>query len=523
MKSLKDCEYTAFISYAHADDTASIDWVSHFCRELHRVLPAVARIPRLPPLHQSGLNGPVAGVLGDELKANLAASFAMVIVVGEHYVHSEWCLRELAYFRELFGEQGFRQRLFIVAMSEPAALELAKKPEWRTLMPEGDQLWLGFFKDEDRRYPIEVYAGDRMIAVSPRFTVPFRRLLEEFAQRLKADATQAHRAPAVATGPTPIAPAPTAPAPATKPPPAAGAPRRPVLLGWAAPGSAATAAAAARALGGRGLPVRTLGAEVLANDFADFADASALVLLVDEQPLMAAAAVAGGHLQMQREAWLRKGGDAAGLHLLDTRSAAAASSASDWAAAQNLPLLPLPALLERLAPSGPPPAVSPAQGQPVRIYIESNRHERTLWRALGEQVQAKWQQICAELAPGRMPPLVLRPRGLPVDDLDAYPQLDDADGVVLLWGKKTSDALVAQINKVEAKLPGGADTAPGIVAYLMPPQQSAEPMPAWGWQVLRFDARDEARVAVLEAERDELHRFLVDVFHRHRARTGGSP
>ena len=185
MKALHDCAYTAFISYAHADDTASFDWVSHFCRELHRVLPAVARIPRLPPLHQSGLNGPVAGVLSDELKANVAASFAMLIVIGDNYVHSPWCMRELAYFRELFGERGFRERLFIVAMSEPAALALAAKPEWRALLPNegaGDQLWLGFFKEEDRRYPIDVYAAEGI--VSPKFAKPFRRLLDEFAARL---------------------------------------------------------------------------------------------------------------------------------------------------------------------------------------------------------------------------------------------------------------------------------------------------------------------------------------------------
>jgi hypothetical protein len=185
-------------------------------------------------------------------------------------------------------------------------------------------------------------------------------------------------------------------------------------------------------------------------------------------------------------------------------------------------LLLLPSLLQRLAPGPPPVESAAAATPPVRIYIESNRHERTLWRALGDQVQHKWAQVCDELAPGRMPPLVLRPRGLPVDELDAYPALDDADGVVLLWGKKSSEALVAQINKVESKLPGGASTAPGIVAYLMPPQHSSEPLPAWGWQVLRFDASDEAHIDVLEAERDELHRFLVDVFRRHRARHGAA-
>ncbi len=519
MKSIKDCEYTAFISYAHADDTANIDWVSHFCRELHRVLPAVARIPRLPPFHQSGLNGPVAGVLSEELKANVAASFAMVIVVGESYVGSEWCLRELAYFRELFGERGFRERLFIVAMSEPAALELSDKPEWQALMPQGDQLWLGFFKDEDRRQPIEVYAGEGI--VSPRFAKPFRRLLDEFAARLKADAANASKglpaSPPPAATPMPAAPVAVPAVPTAVP--AAAAASAPVLIGWAAPGSAGVATAAVQALAARGLPARTLGADLLATDFAEFAAASALLLVVDEQPLMAAAAVPGGHLQMQREAWLRKGSGAGALWLLDARTGGP-SAAADWAASQSLPLLPLPALLDRLAPPAPVAAPPVAAGSPVRIYIESNRHERTVWRALGDQVQHKWAEVCAELAPGRTPPLVLRPRGLPVDELDAYPLLDDADGVVLLWGKKTSEALVAQINKVEAKLPSGADTAPGIVAYLMPPQQSTEPMPAWGWQVLRFDASDEARIDVVDAERDELRRFLVDVFHRYRARTG---
>ena len=38
-----------------------------------------------------------------------------------------------------------------------------------------------------------------------------------------------------------------------------------------------------------------------------------------------------------------------------------------------------------------------------------------------------------------------------------------------------------------------------------------------------LDARDEARIDVLDAERDELRRFLVDVYHRHRARTGTAP
>jgi hypothetical protein len=165
--------------------------------------------------------------------------------------------------------------------------------------------------------------------------------------------------------------------------------------------------------------------------------------------------------------------------------------------------------------------VSTVATQGVRIYIESNRHELNLWQPLGEQIRRKWDHVCMQLAPGRVPPLTLRARGLPVEQIDSYPSLDDADGVVLLWGRKTSEALVAQINKVENKMAPGRDAAPGIVAYLMPPQQATEPVPAWGWQVLRFDAADEERIAVIDEESDELERFLRNVFQRRQQRDAG--
>ncbi|MBC7941179.1 MAG: hypothetical protein H7Z19_15725, partial [Chitinophagaceae bacterium] len=163
-------------------------------------------------------------------------------------------------------------------------------------------------------------------------------------------------------------------------------------------------------------------------------------------------------------------------------------------------------------------AVAGSAAHGVRIYIESNRHERTLWEPLGEQIQRQWDRLFRHLAPDRLPPLTLRARGLPVDQLDRFPNLDDADGVVLLWGRKTSDALVAQIDKVERKTTPGRDAPPGIVAYLMPPQQASEPIPAWGWQVLRFDARDEDHIGVLDEESDQLKRFLKKVFERRRLR-----
>jgi hypothetical protein len=296
-----------------------------------------------------------------------------------------------------------------------------------------------------------------------------------------------------------------------------------VLLGFVPPASAAAATAAAAALAQRGLAARLLAQDVVFSDFADLADAEHLVLPFDDTPPMMTALVPGGHLELQRDAWLKKGKAPDHLHWLDLRAAPPPPASWQGGAAFVARLggtpLSLQALADRLQP-GSPVAAATAQG--VRIYIESNRHERTLWEPLGEQIRRKWDELCRNLAPGRVPPLSLRTRGLPVDQIDSFPSLDDADGVVLLWGRKTSDALVAQINKVENKMAPGRDAAPGIVAYLMPPQEASEPVPAWGWQVLRFNAASEDAIDVVDDERDELKRFLKKVFERRQQRDEGA-
>jgi hypothetical protein len=54
-------------------------------------------------------------------------------------------------------------------------------------------------------------------------------------------------------------------------------------------------------------------------------------------------------------------------------------------------------------------------------------------------------------------------RGLPVEHFDSV--LAHADGVTLFWGE-TPDALVAQINKVEAKLASSQTPAPSVFAFM---------------------------------------------------------
>lgn len=504
MKPLKDCEFTAFISYAHADDAAWFNWVTQFRNELERGLGALLRGVRLPRFHLSGENGPVAGVLSDELKKRVEASFAMIIVVHDNYAQSDWCLQELSYFKSLFGDEGFRERLYIVAMSEAAMLTVAASAAWQRLMPGGEQLWIPFYDESDKNRPLDVYLGPGL--VSPAFRAPFERLRADFAAKLRAAAS-------AAVAPTPV------PTPCSEPEPAGAGPAE-VLVGFVAPPSVAAVEAAIAQLHAAGISARLLQQDTVFSDFADLAGADALVLAFDDAPLMLTALAPGGQLELQRDAWLRKGKPIEQLHWLDLGRSApgAAQGAAAWVQAAGVPTLDLTRLTQRLKPAAPA-----RSAQAVRIYIESNRHERTLWEPLGEQICHAWDALCRQVAPERTPPLSLRARGLPVDQIDSFPSLDDADGVVLLWGAKTSDALVAQINKVENKMTPGRDAAPGIVAFLMPPQQSSEPVPAWGWQVLRFNAADEQSIDVVAEESDELQQFLRKVLERrqHRDEAGG--
>lgn len=516
MKPLKDCEYTAFISYAHADDDAWYGWVTCFRNELERGLRALLRGLALPRLHLSDDNGPVAGVLSEELKRRVEASFAMIIVVHDNYARSSWCLKELEYFRALWGEAGLRERLYILALSEPAMREVSASAAWQRLLPHDDQLWVPFHDEADTTRPLDIYMGPGLVATA--FRAPFERLRSDFAAKLRRSAAES--ATIAVSAPDAGARSGVAPPPSADRDegPATAAPAGAMLIGFVPQARFAAVAAAVAQLGERGIAARPLGTDAVFADFADFGDAAGLVLAVDDEPLLMSSLAAGGHLQLQREAWLRRGRDADHLFWADLRDPAAPAPASPgavYAASVGAELLGVDALAARLRPPAPPPPAAPAA---VRIYIESNRHERTLWESLGEQIRRQWEAVADELAPGRVLPLTLRARGLPVDQIDSFPPLDDADGVVLLWGRKTADALVAQINKVENKMAPGRDAAPGIVAYLMPPQQASEPIPAWGWQVLRFDARDEEAIDVVADEADALRRFLHRVLRRWQQR-----
>lgn len=507
LKPLSECEFTAFISYAHADDVYSLDWISQFCTEFERQLRSGMRSTPLPGMHLSARDGPVRGFLGDELKQRIAASYAMIIVVHDNYVLSDWCREELVNFKALFGEEGFRERLYVVALSKKAIDEVTTSPRWRELVPDRSLLWFPFFDDATNDRPIPVYMAPGTL--STQFTGPFVRLRDDFVGRLKRAAAprpaSAWAAPAAAPVATAL--------------PVAGE----MVFGFTSPERTAVVAAVATSLQALGVATRTIEQSAMAGGFTEFANATSLVLAFDDAPPMMDF-YPGGHLAMQRDGWVKRGKPASAIVWLDLRDkpdAPAAGAAAFVASLGVAPVTPA-ALRSRFAPQ-PVLVGGPGDADGVHIYIESNRNERNLWESLGEQLREQWDALFPHLAPERVPPLILRARGLPIEQINILPPLVDADGVVLLWGKKTPETLGDQIDKVERKLLRGNAGVPCITAYLTPPQTD-DNMTSYIWSLLRIGVRDEDSVDIVEP--DDLTRFLKKVLERRRKRltvAGASP
>jgi hypothetical protein len=152
----------------------------------------------------------------------------------------------------------------------------------------------------------------------------------------------------------------------------------------------------------------------------------------------------------------------------------------------------------------------------VRIYIEGTKEQERYWESLGKDIENGWDRVIRSLE--LVPPLYLRPTGLPMNEIDQRPMLDDADGVVLLWGRKTPESLVAQIKKVEPKLSGPL-YAPGLIAYIM---ERSEDLPGammvGFWNVARFKADADGSAKVLPEDAPILEAFLTSVIERKRRR-----
>lgn len=510
-------DHTVFVSYAHADNELCGNWVADFADEVKQQLTAaLARdLGRLPEgrsreisVHLSEQNGPVSGDLLNELRSRVGSSFAMVIVVHDSYLDSPWCLKELELFHQAFGAQGLDQRLYVLALSAGSIRKLEESPGWKAVFNGRNQVWKAFFQNDVRGRYIPVLRPDGR-AASIDFEDGFEPIRRDLVTKIRRD---------LMAGPV-RTPAPLlAPTEAKAGEGAAADTPGPVLFGVCRPELADAVNRLADQIQASGQAVKVLAAEDLRSGFADFAQAQALVLpFNDGQPLDDDLS-AGGHLAIQKRAWLKRKRPLASLVTLDLGHIAAPHAADDENRAvieeMKQGAFDEQALLARWAPTpAPEPDLSGGDDTVIRLYIESNRIERREWKLLGRRIQDRWRQLLDRQQIDSH--LRLRPLGLPVDELDASISLDTADGFILLWGQKDKRSLLSQINKVEKQT---RDYVPGIVAFLSPPQpRPEEAVPALGWEVLRFESAKEP-IWVDEEDRDDLCDFLSEVLARHKRR-----
>lgn len=496
------CESSVFVSYAHADDELNNRWISNFVVELQRDLEAaLAREnigrPQMPGIHLSAYNGPVSGDLAQSLQARVAQSFAMVIVVDEKYATSEWCGHELRYFADAFGGAGLDQRLYIVALRRPPMQAVAAKPQWQRVFAGRNPVWREFVDADDLlKRPVSVLREDGRGATKA-FLDRYQGLFDDLVTKIRADLTV--------------------------PPPPKATPRW--MVGACTPDLRSRVDRFADELGEHEPLLALLPDNALDSSRNTQALLQGVAMLIlpfnRSQPIYDM--VDGGHLALQINAWRKLGKRDDGIVLLDLSEIPAAEPADEhhlaWLDANPLTRCTPAQLLDRLVPK--PALTAPnaprTPSLPVRVFIESSAAEPDEWKKLGAQIRDRWDQLLKTTPVGA--PLSLRTSGFDIEAIADFP-LDEADGLVLLWGQKDRRSLLTHINRVEDIV---TEPAPAIVARLSPPQPPSEQrLPAVQWEVLRFAAHDRPP-AVLEPDPGDdayLNAFVQDVLKNTLRRHG---
>ena len=484
-----------FFSYAGADNAAQFGWIENFRKQLEPALEArLKRIARLDTVHSYVVNGAISGNLDDQLTQRVEASAAMVVFVHENYLDSDACRTELDAFTEKFGRDGLDSRLFVVAMSQRAATELADQPHWLEVVQteaaeKRQQIWLDFYDPEARDSPLKIFreAADGAIIMSDRFQTKLSRLLDGLVASIKLHTAKATTAPVAA-------PALTAPT------------MRRWLVGACVPELQAEARRMAHALtSGHAGDVEMMSSEsLLGGDVDAFERADELVLPFNDAPV-----TDSGYLALQQRAWIAARKSPERIHWLDLRDIKSNRNATSAQQDALGKLVQRPVKFEQLLQNL---TVAAPNGQDAVVYIESNRRELDHWESLGQRLIPHWNRIADGDA---SPQLKFRHRGLPIDQLADLPNLVGADGFILLWGQKDPDSLVAQISEVEKRVRADPDLPPGIVAYLMPPRSgTTEAVPAYGWRVLKFNAKSVTDIDIAQGESERLQTFLRQVYGR---------
>jgi hypothetical protein len=499
------CEFSLFVSYAHADDESNNYWVTALRDAVWGRLKNLDRKITKRQLHFSGTNGPTAGHLSDELRARVARSFGMLLVVGEQYVSSGWCEKELELFVEIFGEQAIKTRLFIAAMSETALGEARKKEQWKKLFGD-EQIWIPMYDQVDTNKPLPHVPENKHYPQA--FFDNVKKIGNPLIERIQQDFKRSEDS-ADAQG-------------AVLMPAGAGAAdgQQNVIrigIGPCTDDLDGKAAALKATLERKGVEIAILSRDLLANYDPDNPGSPLrtalqtldflVVPVSDVTPLNATEP--GGHTALLEQA---RAGLKSRLRIIWYRPDTVEPSSDKRALEKHLDkfrhLAPLCVSEQAVATE----LFGAGAGRGLKIYIEedSDDSNETPYYLLAQELDLAWKSL---------PPDPERPQ-LKCAALDwkAIHSADkDAAGVVLTLpaGRKRPDSLQAQISVVQMHLPKNAVVYPGCVALIFSPPPPT--VPRHEWPFVNFEkSPDGPSYVANERTRRVLAQFLDYAWKQYR-------
>jgi hypothetical protein len=504
LPSYGECEYSVFISYAHADNEANNDWVGALKDAIWKRLKRLPKEVQRLTIHLSELDGPTGGLLDEELQQRIARSFGMLLVVGEKYQDANWCERELQMFSDLFGEEGCRKRLLIAAMSEEAIKLAEAGSVWREKLGE-DQVWVRMFHTDAPNKPLAPRIAPDVFG--QEFWDQTVKLADRLIDEIEADykrRVDAVVAPGAAGSPDINTPwsntkheqLQVAIAPCTK----LLQPRAELLV---------------NAIESAGAQVTVLDRSLI-DDYVPetgyplrqrLAAFDVLVAPISNETPMRSDRD-GGHAVILQEEWnrVKRGPGVVWYRPADINVAAEQTGASRHLAV--------------IAALSPVCASEQAvlnllfgvnAGTALRLYIEKPKNEQ-YYVGITRELEKFWKRLGAkEARPG------LRFRLLDLSKLDTADK--DVHGIVLLYplGVKTEGSLASQQKLTMDLFPAEGATYPGCVAVIFtpPPQE----VPLHDWPTVHFGYCADEHKLVMEPESSGwLSVFLNEVWERYQKR-----
>jgi hypothetical protein len=518
------CEHSLFVSYAHDDNVSTFGFVRELASAIRDRLSSLPRdIPKLG-LHFSERDGPGAGELDDELRKRIGKSFAMLLVVGDRYVDSDWCERELELFIECFGREAVKMRLLIAALSSGALKKAKAGRVWRASLT-GAPIWVPMYEGDSDRL---IAPWLRNSSYDPEFISRVWRISKPWLDCIQTDFSESQiraQAPATATAagevPDPAVLAKRRADNAT--PWSDDRPRFTVAIGPCGAEFDGQLEGLRSALTAHGAEVTLLSREMfLGTAYARagsleklLAPYEALVVPVT-QGLPIGPLMSGGHAAALQRDW-------AGLKKprsiiwyqpdgVTGQSMTAQEQEEHGAVLAALSPVARSEQAVRHLLFGMP------MSKPVRIYIEANDCgiHAEVKSLVAEYLEQAWDELPVN---GERPPL--RCGFIDVDQLDSAP-INDVNGVVLLLpvGKngqplKPPKSLQSQMETVMNAIAIKGALYPGCVAVLFPPPPPHAPFGQHEWRHVHFETDEPDRLEIEQDSRRRLKAFLSDILRKY--------